>query len=241
MTDPASGASLTDLFRDFYSRVAAARRDLEGDPGGAPLEDSRALLLAVLESIADGAEDRYATDELSLQQARYLMACFADDQLGRGDSQAAAAWREATLESRIYQSEEGGTEIFRRVDKLLEIGDPGRRDLAAVYLLAIALGFRSRYAETDGGRRLDDYRRRLLALAAPQRQGDDAARWITPSAYSHTLGRVRGALLPGLGTWAWVAGGAVLLLLLVSFLIFSEETAGIATAVSRILGRGQAP
>ncbi len=239
MTHP--GGSLTDLFRDFYSRVAAAHRDLEAVPGGVSPEDAQAPLLAVLESIASGAEDRYATDSLSLQQARYLMACFADDQLGRGDGPGAVAWRGSTLESRLFQSEEGGTEVFRRIDKLLEIGDPGRRDLAAAYLLAVALGFRGRYADADGERPLRDYRRRLLGLAAPERQGDDAARWITPSAYSHTLGRVRAALLPGLGTWAWIAGGAVLLLFLVSYLIFSEETAAIATTVTRILGRGQAP
>lgn len=241
MTEPGDGASLTELFRDFYGRVMAAGARMEGDAGAVSLDDAQAPLLAFLESMAAAGEDRYATDSPSLRQARYLMACFADDRLGRGDGPAGAEWRGSALESRLFQSAEGGSEVFRRIDRLLEIGDPGRRDLAAAYLLALALGFRGRYAGENGERRLADYRRRLLALAAPERQGDDAARWITPSAYGHTLDRVRVALLPDLGTWAWIAGGAVLLLLVVSYLIFSDETSAIAGTVTRILGGGRAP
>lgn len=237
MKDSASDlpTSLTDLFRDFNGRVARCRRRLEEEGGDLALADAQEPLLEVLTSMAAGAEDRYATDQLSLQQARYLLACFADDLLGRGEAAHAAAWRAASLESNLYRTDAAGMEIFERVEKLLEIGDPGRRELAALYLMALALGFRGRLEGESGDGTLRSYRKRLLALAAPERQAEETVPWISPTAYRHTVSRIGTELLPNLKLWGWIAGGAVVLLLIVSSLVFSDGTAGIAATVQRIL------
>jgi type VI secretion system protein ImpK len=238
---PSSPTSLTGLFRDFHGRVARCRQRLEDSADEVALAEAQEPLLEVLTAMEPGAEDRYATDSVSLQQARYLMACFADDVLGRGEAGHGAAWRSASLESNLFRSDAGDSEIFQRIDKLLEVGDPGRRELAALYLMALALGFRGRLEAESGAVTLQAYRNRLLALAAPERQGADAARWISPTAYRHTASGKEKELLPNLKLWGWIAGGAVILLLVVSSLVFSEHTGGIAASVERILERPQQP
>lgn len=234
----ATAASLSGAFRDFYQRTRTCRARLAA--ADTTLEAARQPLVDALAALEPGNEDRLATDSESLAEARYLMACYADDSLGTGGEPWARGWREAGLEQRLYRTTEGGSRVFERIDKLLEIGDPGRRELAAVYLLALSLGFRGRFGEGSGDRQLRALSRRLLALAAPERRDADSARWVTPAAYRHTLSRADAKLLPDLRLWGWTAAGTVLVLLLVSFLIYGEETATIAALVERLIGRGGA-
>lgn len=233
---------LTDRFRELYSRLAEVRRRLAaasaaaaaapaGRGAGPPapsLEAAQRPLLEYLEEMESAALDPGSADALELEEARYLMAAFADDLFTRSGAPLSVEWKAASLESQLFHSEAGGRAVFERIDKLLEVGDPGRRELAKIYLMALSLGFRG------ADRVLGGYRRRLVAFALPEREaGSDPAR-LTPSAYRHTIARGRPALLPAVRRWGLAALATLLLVAAISYPLWREATAPIAAVVERI-------
>jgi len=229
MTRQSPAPRMTDLFREFYGLAADLRRRAESGSSGQDLEALRQPLMSFLEGLeADG--DRSA-DAVALREARYAMAVFADDQFTAFDWPLRDAWKAAALESTLFQTHEGGSEIFRRIDKLLQVGDPGQKDIAGLYLLALSLGFRGDLEPASAERSLRSYRRRLLDFAAPGRPGADASRSLSPAAYLHTVGRALARPLPGVRKWAWFAFGTVLLLLLTSNRIWNGAVRTIADIV----------
>lgn len=96
-------------------------------------------------------------------EAQYAMAVLADEMLTHMEWPGQAAWGAHHLELKLFKSAAADVEFFKRVDKLLKNGvqTVGTRDLARVYLLAIASGFRGKYRPFDLHRPLAEYRRRL--------------------------------------------------------------------------------
>lgn len=222
------------LFRDFFRQVVETRQRMQREGSALPLADAQGGLLAFLAAVANKIEGSDA-DSAILEQARYLMACYADDQLGREDTLADHGWRAHDLEEQIFHTERGATEVFQRVDRLIEIGDPGLRELGAAYLLALSLGFRGCHSGAAGERALARYRQRLLAFAVPKSRDVEVAQWITPAAYRHTLGHLERKKLPDLRRWRWVAFAGLAVLILASYWVFSQETGEISTMIDRIL------
>lgn len=124
-------------------------------------------------------------------EAQYAMACLADEMLTHMEWPGQAAWGAHHLELKLFKSAASDVEFFKRVDKLLKNGPQtvGTRDLARVYLLAIASGFRGKYRPFDLHRPLAEYRRRLYEFV----YGGDALllysddRRIFPEAVSVTV------------------------------------------------------
>src|SRR5258708_35113265 len=119
------------------------------------------------------------------------MVGLADETLSTMEWPGRPSWPKYKLEPRMYGTRAADTEFFRRVDKLLREPDPpqGARDLARVYLLVIASGFRGLFREPGLKRPLAEYRRRLYEfshLSDPlELYGRD--RRIFPDAASRTL------------------------------------------------------
>jgi type IV/VI secretion system ImpK/VasF family protein len=99
------------------------------------------------------------------RDAQYVMAALADEiLLHLIDWEGRGRWRDHLLEMALFQSQVAGERIFDRLDKMLSARANTDPDLAAVYLVALLLGFRGKYRGFDDGGALRDYRQRLRAL-----------------------------------------------------------------------------
>jgi type VI secretion system protein ImpK len=143
------------------------------------------------------------------------MAALADEVMLfrlRWDGQE--AWREKLLEGALFGTAIAGERIFDRMDELLEDGGRFHPDLATIYLVALALGFRGRYwrREDDGVLRL--YRTALARIVTRHDPDLVAERaHLFAHAYDFTINDGRSVRLPHLRPW--IAGGIALLLVFV--------------------------
>lgn len=122
------------------------------------------------------------------KEAQYVMVALADEIFLHMEWEGKKVWVSNLLESKIFQSHVAGELFFQKLDRLLIDRDPVYKDLAAVYLMALSLGFKGKYRGSDDSGKLARYRQRLFSFIfrrEPQLGLD--ARHIFPEAYYHTL------------------------------------------------------
>jgi type IV/VI secretion system ImpK/VasF family protein len=101
-------------------------------------------------------------------QAQYAMAALADEIFTEIEWPGQVAWPQNRLETRLFKSSDADLEVFKRIDRLLREEYPSAeaRDLARVYLLVLASGFRGKWRPFGLKRPIADYRRRLYEFIA---------------------------------------------------------------------------
>lgn len=258
MTSHDPGRSfLLAAFREFYAELSRLRQHVQADPwpaGARPGEgDGRpdaprtlsARLVAVLErqaleAVRTGGEVAAALH----REAMYVMAALGDETFLHLDWWGRAGWSSHLLEARLFGTQVAGERLFQRIDELPRDRDAGRRDLAAVYLMALSLGFQGRYRGTAGIARVEAYRRELFAFVFRRHPSlARGERRLFPQAYENTL-RDRAPVPPrGPGRWSAVLAGVAVLYLLVSTLLWnhvanpvSASAAAVVSAVSDSAG-----
>lgn len=121
------------------------------------------------------------------KEAQYVMVALADEIFLNTEWEGHRSWVSNLLESKIFRTHVAGERFFQRLDRLLVERDPVYRDLAAVYLMALSLGFRGKYRGRDDRDRLGDYRRQLFNFVFRRKPDlDSPARQMFPEAYYHT-------------------------------------------------------
>jgi type VI secretion system protein ImpK len=98
------------------------------------------------------------------RRAQYVMAALADEIFLYLDWPGREAWRTHLLEFKLFQSYRAGEEVFRRIEALLRTRDPADSELAKIYLMALALGFRGALRGPEAAARIDAYRRELYTF-----------------------------------------------------------------------------
>jgi type VI secretion system protein ImpK len=148
--------------------------------------------------------------------AQYAMAALADETFLNMEWEGQAGWHKHLLETRIFRTRSADVELFRRIDALLkeQPSSAAGKDLARVYLMVIAAGFRGKYRQFGLTRALAEYRQRLyeyihngdaLMLYAPDRR-------IFPGAAANTLEGHAVSRFSAAQRWA-----AILVFLVVSY------------------------
>lgn len=125
-------------------------------------------------------------------EAQYAMVALADETFATIDWPGRPSWHKYMLEPRMYGTRGADLEFFKRIDKLLKDNpepSKGARDLARVYLLVIASGFRGKFRVPNLKRPLAEYRRRLYEFSHRLDPLDlyQKDRRIFPDAVDHTL------------------------------------------------------
>ena len=242
---PMDGAFVLRAFREFYGEVARQRRAVLADPfprsgedGAPPSAPSAATvsarLLALLERQALEAGRLGGEAGAGLyRDAQYVLAALGDEVFLHLDWWGRRAWGASLLESRLFGTQVAGERLFERIDHLLRDHDPVQRDLGAVYLMALSLGFQGRFR---GGRelgRLAEYRRELFGFVF-RRQPSllRGERKLFPAAYEHVL-RASPPPPPRRATrWAGVLAVVAIAYLLLSGLLWH----GVAAPVDQAAG-----
>ena len=137
------------------------------------------------------------------KEAQYVMVALADEIFLNTEWEGRSYWVSNLLETKIFQTHAAGELFFQKLERLLLDRDPVYRDLGAVYLMALSLGFRGKYrGGPDDAARLLDYRRQLFEFVF-RRKPDlaDETRRLFPETYFHTIRDEQKRKLPNPRAW----------------------------------------
>ena len=122
------------------------------------------------------------------RRAQYVMAALADEIFLYLDWPGREAWRTQLLEYKLFQSYNAGEEVFRRIEAVLRTRDPADSELAKIYLMALALGFRGALRGAGAQARIDWYRRELYTFLTNRDPGTPRdPHSLFPEAYQSNL------------------------------------------------------
>ncbi|MCY1080020.1 DotU family type IV/VI secretion system protein [Archangium lansingense] len=180
-------AEILQLRQQVQLHSTATRFNSRFTPGPTVEELRRRLLDRVQEQTRPEGAPRGSLLERHLEECRYVMATFADEVLVHTPWYGQEAWRENLLEDALFGSHDAGDRFFTEVARLLSERDPAREELAAVYMMALALGFQGRYRGLGAEAALQDMQRQLFTLAFQRPPEPDASsRRLVGQAYEHT-------------------------------------------------------
>jgi type VI secretion system protein ImpK len=123
------------------------------------------------------------------KDAQYVMIVLADEIfLHMVNWEGKSEWDSNLLEAKILRSHAGGQVFFDNLNRLLREKNPRFKDLAAVYLMALSLGFEGMYRGLDDRGKLAQYRRELfIFIYGREPELHDERRYLFPEAYRHSV------------------------------------------------------
>jgi type VI secretion system protein ImpK len=197
---------LVRQFRAFYDEVSKAQvRALEmreTDPEAASQDLERHLEnlieLQTLESKREGS--RFELE--SIADSRYLKAALADEMLLNTEWVGRETWTSHLLEAALFRTSVAGDRVFERIEEVLSTREPSRRDIARLYLFALALGYQGKYRGMNESHRLGGLREELFQFVY-QRPAELAGRdrVLSDRPYASTLSHIAPRKLPTLSRW----------------------------------------
>lgn len=217
-------------------------RALLDQPGDAPIDDDpQTIARAVHSRLHDVMEQQWqgmqqstpATQHPVLRDALYVFAAVVDEQLLLEASWPGRVhWLGLLLERRMFGTRIAGRRVFDLAQRAVADANSGpmQRELVAVLLLALQIGFKGMHRGATGTAAIQKLRARLhqaLGEVAPETEA------LFPQAYSHTLRESGDERFAPLAAWrqriAWVVCGWLLLsTLLWWWLIAAPQAVGVA-------------
>lgn len=230
---PLPGFAAPPPLRPQVEQEAAAESVPEPKPIGLTAEEAVRRLQTVLEMQALEAGQRGGEyGVLYYREAQYVMAALADEVFLTLDWPGREVWRNDLLETRLFGSYNAGEQVFKRLENLLRTGDRMQAEIAVVYLMALTLGFRGRYAGGKDEGRIAEYRKQLYTYIY-QRRPDltDPTHRLVSEPYQHTQGNVNARLLPSPSRWVWLFVAVCALYLVASHFVFQDALAPLIDAL----------
>ena len=212
----------TQQFRAFYDEIIKARdrtadsRELEPNAVAHALAKHLESLLELQTLESRRESTRFELENVA--DARYLKAALADEILLNTPWVGREYWTAHLRESALFRTNIAGDLVFRRIEQMLSDREPSRRDMARLYLFALALGFQGKYRGSGEIDRLRSFREELFQFVY-QRQPDFSGRdrVVSERAYASTLSHIAPRKLPTLSRWT-----VMFLLAAVALLAISE-------------------
>jgi len=233
--------SVFTRFRAFWHEVDTLRADVTSALNARAPSRAESALVPVPASIRAKLRDALRKQEADLarwagapgieyyRQAQYVMAACADETFIRLSWSGAREWAWHPLEEDLFGTRSAGQDIFDRIARLLHSGDPHGREMAAVYLVALTLGFEGKYAgAADGTAAIENWKRQLRDFVFGDSEGLTGP--LVAQCYTTTIPAASGARLPSARGWWWAAAALVGAWLVVAFLLLGSLKAPIEQA-----------
>ena len=216
-----------EQFRAFFDELVKAQRRFSEAPDTDPDEAAQGMsrhLLNVLEiQTLQSRRDSTRFDIENVADARYLKAVLADELLLNAQWAGRERWTSYLLESALFRTNIAGDLVFKKIEALLSDREPSRREIARLYLFALAMGFQGRFrgAGEQADARLRSYREELYEFIY-QRRADLGGRdrVVSESAYTNTLSHIAPRKLPTVSRWSVMALLVVAALLAISEILW---------------------
>lgn len=211
------------LMATFQSPYPPSSTEAQSAQAAGAESDSQAVhqaLLSLLERQALEAERNGGAFAYEVyREAQYVFAALADEVFLNLDWPGRHTW--PLLESKLFQSHIAGELFFDKLDHLLYRRDPTYEDLAAVYFMALALGFKGKFRGTESAGQLDRYRGELYRKVFHQQpllfRKDQS---LIPQSYLHTLREGKARMLPDPRRWLALIPAVILVWLLLTTILW---------------------
>lgn len=215
MTGRSGTPGVLTLLRTFHADLMAGHAVGEAPAGavaGAPAGAVAERLAALLHGMSDAAVAHGPAVHGTAVKAVFAMAMLADRVL------APVKPADATVAHRLFGANATLQTLFVQADDLIRQGTKADRELAAVYLATLSLGYPDDAQAT--ARRPSLHR---IVVGGRERGSDrpDGHRLASPRAYDPPAGAILGSFRPSARRWWWAVGGTAVLFLLVSHLLWS--------------------
>lgn len=219
-------------------RTASSSLSTEDALGGVPPYWQEVVL--TIQELANKAGNKGGpcTSE-AYKEFLFLLVALADDVFLHLEWSGKKGWQANLLESKFFHTAVAGERVFQQIERLLETRPVGCAEMAVVYLMALALGFRGKYWGTDDHGKLEEYRRELYALAFHQDPDlTSSSHHVFPEAYTHVLKGGRVKTLPNPHKWlvGLTIGGVTFVIL--AHGVWLRVTGKISQLVQEILSFG---
>lgn len=180
----------------------------------------------------------------SYKDAQYVMVALADEIFLQMDWEGQTAWVSNLLEARIFRTHAAGQVFFEKLDRILREQNPLERDLAAVYLMALSLGFKGKYYGRNDRGQLARYRRQLFAFISGREPDlDDKSQPVFAEAYFHNVREESQRKLSDPRKWIVLLCLVIVVYVATTQLLwvqFTRELNTVNQGVSKIIGELQA-
>ena len=175
------------------------------------------------------------------REARFVMAALADEVFVHPRWEGTDYWLSHLLETRLFHTHSAGEVFFVKLSSLLSRNDPADDQLAVIYLMALALGFRGKYAGTpDGDVTLQSLRARLYDLIRTRHPDFlQETQHLFPDAYLSTVHEGVVRHLPAPGRWIGIAAGVVLFWLLVAWGVWQIVSSPVDARLDEIAAKSR--
>lgn len=251
-----SRSALLAYFAEFYQEVALCKaaivdgrlpRLFEGDLPMQPSADDLAGIVSsrLLGCLSRQQREVAAQGTLDEQEnyrlVQYAMVALADEIfILELVWPGCEAWLGHLLEHSLFHSKQAGQMFFQQIEHLLHTRSraSAQRELAAVYLLALQLGFKGQYRGHSGQTALAECRKRLIDFIAANRLGEREEGAAFPQAYGYTLGQRSDHRLAPLKPWYRIGTLALLSYLLTSCAIWFGFLLPATQHLQQLIGRG---
>lgn len=235
-------------FREFYNEILRLKSQVqtsvpveavEAYPTGHSHQDltaevvHRALLSALEKQALEAERSGGAFAYEVYREAQYVFAALADEVFLNLDWAGSKEW--PLLESKLFQSHVAGELFFEKLDRLLQLRDPAYQDLAAVFFMALALGFKGKYRGNEKNGHLDRYRHELFLMIfhrPPRGLGEDGE--LFPETTLHTLREGGKKKLPDPRNWLFLIPVVILIWLLLSTVLWQGLAHRIDSTLCRV-------
>ena len=164
-----------EQFRAFLDELVKAQKRFseaaETDADEAAQGMSRHLLNVLEIQTLQSRRDSTRFDIENIADARYLKAVLADELLLNGNWAGRERWTSTLLESTLFRTNIAGDLVFKKIEALLSDREPSRREMARLYLFALAMGFQGRFrgGGDEAQARLRSYREELYEFIYQRR------------------------------------------------------------------------
>jgi type VI secretion system protein ImpK len=233
----AVGAGVTSgglVIPKITAGLPPANRGAEGNPNSHRLGSAvRQRLLLLFEH---QARDAHTYGSEFYREAQYVMAALADEVFLQIDWDGKHYWLGNLMESHLFGTHVAGEMFFQRLDRILQDRDPALKDLAAVYFMALSLGFRGRYRGFNDNGLISLYRQQLYSFIF-QRTPDltSDSKQLFPEAYQHTQVSPAPRRLADTRFWVGVLFIVIVLFIGISHMLWTNLTTPIEKANSEIM------
>lgn len=172
-------------------------------------------------------------EQKRFQEIFYIMAAAADEVFVNLSWVGRDFWSTHLLEEELFQSHNAGIRFFAALESLLRDRDASRVEVAAVYLIALSLGFRGRYRNIGDEERIEYYRLQLFAFLFHRDPGLPEGLCLLPQAYAYRIDQPPEQQFPRIRPWLYGIGAVLLAYIAVAHLVWEAEKEKVVLMIAR--------
>ncbi|MDR0744511.1 MAG: DotU family type IV/VI secretion system protein [Holosporales bacterium] len=194
-------------------------------------------LISVIENAAEVMLIRSRITNKLAEDAKYIMTVLTDEIFINLRWEGSKLWRFSLLEKQIFQSEVAGDKFFIMLDEIMANMNAISEELAFLYLMALSLGFKGRYRDTENSiEHISWYKERLYSLLhdKPSRLYYPGRHYLIGSCYEHTYTESNNSILPDIRFWTLCTIAIISLYIVISYFVWYSITSDVSDILRNI-------